>query len=133
MKYTHTANNLRAAILTLEVKQKEEETILKEQFQIVFESIKPINLIKSTIKEITVSEDLKDNLFNTSVGITTGYISKKLFEGESHNPLRKIFGTALMFGITNTVANNPETIKAVAKVIFKIVTGLKPRHVERAN
>ncbi len=133
MPQIDTASSLRVAILKLETQQESEGKVLKEQFHLAYESIKPINLIKSTFKEVTASQDLKDNLLNTTVGITAGYLSKKIFEGVSNNPLRKLLGTALMFGITNVVAKNPDTVKAVAKGIFKIVVELKPKHIEHPS
>lgn len=133
MQQINSATNLREAILELEKQQTGEGKILKEQFYLAYESVKPINLIKSTFKEVSASQDLKDNLLNTTVGITAGYLSKKLFEGVSNNPLRKLLGTALMFGITNAVAKNPETVKAVARGIFKIVTELKTGQIERTS
>lgn len=112
---------LRAAILRLESTQAIEKKILKEQFNLAYESVKPINLIKSTFKEVAASTEIKDNLLNAGIGIGVGYVTKVVFQGASHSPLRKLFGTVLEFGIANTVAKNPEVVKSVAKGIFKII------------
>jgi len=98
--------------------------MLKENFGIAYESIKPINLIKSTLNEIAASQDLKDNFLNTAVGLTAGYLSKTLFVGVSHNPLKRLLGTVLMYGITNLVAKHPETIKSVGSGILNLITSL---------
>lgn len=111
---------LREAIAQLESKRSTEETELREQLRITYESVKPINLIKSTYEEIVASQGLKDNLINTSIGLTAGYISKAIFEGASHSPLKKLIGTALLFGITNAVRNNPEAVKSMVKGAFNI-------------
>ena len=84
--------------------------------------MKPINLIKSTFKEIAASQEIKEDLFNTTVGLTAGYISKVLFEGVSHSPMRKLMGTVLMFGITNVVAKHPETVKSVGRSFFGMIS-----------
>lgn len=123
MEKINSDTDLRAAIAALEQKQLVEADLMKAQFHLAYESVKPINFIKSTIKEVTASQDIKDNLLNTGVGITAGYLSKKLFEGVSHSPLRKLLGTVLMFGITNAVAKNPEVIKAAATGVMKIING----------
>lgn len=112
---------LKAAILQLESKQAMEGVILKQQFHNAYESVKPINFIKNIFKEAASSEDIRDNVLNTSVGLAAGYLSKVLFQGISHGPLRKLFGTVLMFGVTNAVAKNPESVKAVAQGLFKII------------
>jgi hypothetical protein len=114
---------LKAAIVALETQQNNEGKILKEQYMAAYESIKPVNLIKNTFREVTASPDLKDELFNTSIGLAAGYLSKMLFQGASHSPVRKLFGTVLMFGITNAVAKHPEVIKAAGKGLLKIVAG----------
>jgi hypothetical protein len=114
---------LSGIIVQLEAKQAAEGKLLKEQFQLTYDSLKPVNLIKSTFQEVVASQDLKDHLLNTSIGLTAGYLSKVLFEGSTHNPVKKLFGSALMFGITNAVAKNPEAIKSLAAGFFKMIRG----------
>lgn len=133
MQKINSAIQLHDAIIELEKKQNSEGKILKEQFHIAYESVKPINLIKSTFKEVTASKDLKDNLINTAVGITAGYLSKKILDEVTDDPLKKLLGTAVIFGITNTIAKNPDIVKAVAKGIFNIFAGPKPTHIERVR
>ena len=116
-------SSLRAAIVQLESTQALEGKILKEQFHLAYESMKPLNLIKSTLKEVSDSTEIKDSLLNTGVGLAAGYLSKKAFEGVSNGPLRHLLGTALMFGITSTVAKNPVAVKAVGLGIMKIISG----------
>ena len=133
MQKINSGSGLREAILLLEIKRKNEEILLREQLHMTFESIKPINLIKSTYQDVVASQDLKDNLVNTSVGLVVGYISKALFEGASHSPLRKLAGTALLFGITNAVRKNPEAVKSLARGLFRIIRnrGLNQRPYDR--
>lgn len=133
MQTINSASDLRDAILLLEVKQAEEEKMLREQFQLTYESIKPINLIKNTLKEVVHSGDLKDNILSTSVGLTAGYLSKVLFEIVTPSPLRKLLGTALMFGITNLVAKHPEAVKSVGKGFFRIIRNKLSDRGNRAN
>lgn len=113
---------LREAILRLESTQAIEGRILKEQFNLAYESVKPINLIKSTFTEVAASQDIKDNLLNAGVGLAVGYLTKVAFQGASHSPVRKLFGTVLEFGIASMVAKNPEAVKTVAKGVFKIIS-----------
>ena len=115
---------LKAAILQLELKQANERKVLKEQYLLAYESMKPINLVKSTFKEVTASPELKDEFLNASIGLATGYFSKMLFQGASHSPVRKLFGTILMFGITNAVTNHPEVVKSVGKGIVNFMVGI---------
>jgi len=119
-----TESDLRIAILQLESKQAEEGKELKAQFLVAVESIKPVNLIKSIFTEVVESEGIQHSLVNSSVGLSLGYITKVLFQGISNSPLRKILGTALMFGIKNLVAQNPEAIKKGGIMLFKTIRDL---------
>lgn len=119
-----TQVDLRVAIQQLESLQADQGIVLKEQFLIAVESIKPINLIKSTLMEAAESTDLQDNLINSSIGLSAGYLSKVLFQGFSNSPLKKLLGTALMFGIKNLVAQNPEVVKSLGRGFFKIMRNI---------
>jgi hypothetical protein len=112
---------LRDAIVILESRRTREENALKAELHRTYESIQPINLIKSTYHEIAASQGLKNELINTSVGLVAGYISKALFESLSHSPLKKLIGTAILFGVTSAVAKNPEAVKSLAAGAFNII------------
>lgn len=120
MEKITTGTDLTAAIYLLEKKQADEEIILKKGFHLAFESLKPLNLIKNTIREAASSGELKDNLLNTSAGLSAGFLIKKLFVGKSGNPLRKTAGNIIMFGITNMMAKNPGFIPQLGKKIWEI-------------
>ena len=127
MKEINSEADLRDAIFQLESKWVEQGKMVKDQFHLAIESVRPINLIKSTFREAVASRDLKDNIVNTSVGMTAGYLSKIVFAGVMKTPLTKLLGTALMFGVTKLVARNPETVKSVGKGFFKMIRGKKGR------
>lgn len=110
-KITNTTE-LNQAILLLEAKQTLEGCILKEQFKITYESLKPINLIKSTISELAASPDFKNDLLNTTLSLAVGYLSKKVAIGSTNNPFKQILGTILQMGVTNVVSKNADGIKS---------------------
>jgi hypothetical protein len=116
-----TETDLKDAILQLETQQTSEGKMLREQFNQTVEGLKPINLIKSTFKEAVASRDLKENIINTSVGLTAGYLTKIVFAGVMKTPLTKFLGTALMFGVTSLVAKNPKTVKSLGKGFFNMI------------
>jgi hypothetical protein len=95
---------LNEAINLLKDKQACELQLLKSQFHITYESLKPINLIKNGLHEITASPDVKKTVINTAIGLATGYISKKVLIGATNNPIKKILGAVLEFTIANVVA-----------------------------
>ena len=103
--------SLRESIRLLEIQQVAEGKILKEQFKITYESLKLVNLVKSSLKELTESVEIKNNLFESIVSIVTGYLTKKLMISSSSNPFKKILGALIQLGVTNLVAKNAETIR----------------------
>jgi hypothetical protein len=121
MQNIHSENTLRDAILELERRHTDEGKVLKQHFYTAYESIQPINIIKNTFKEVASNDDLKDNILNTGVGLAIGFASEKLFEKVSKNPLKKLIGTAILFGITNVVAKNPETVKALGRGLLNFI------------
>lgn len=121
MQRINSEATLRDAIVQLELRRAVEEKMLREQFHLACESMKPINLLKSTFIEAVASPELKDNIVNTSVGLAAGYLSKLLFVNVSHNPIRKLLGIALQFGITKLVATNPEAVKSMGKGVMNII------------
>jgi len=124
MNSINSDTELRAAILHLEAVQGEEIKLLKEQFHLAYESVKPINLIKSTFREATESTEVTNNFISIATGLATGYLSKKLFQSVSHGPLKNLLGTALQFGITTLIARNPQAVKAVGIGIWNLVSSL---------
>jgi len=121
MEKINSETDLREAIVKLEGKWIDDGKLVKEQFFLTIESIKPINLIKSTFKDAVTSPDIKNKILNTSVGLTAGFLSKIIFQSILKSPINRLIGTAVMFGITNVVAKNPETVKSIGKGFFKMI------------
>ncbi len=112
---------LNQAILLLEAKQTLEGCMLKEQFKITYESLRPINLIKSTFNDITTAPDFKEGLLNTSLSLVAGYLSKKLAIGSTNNPFKQVLGTILQMGVTSIVSKNSDEIKSGAQKIISMI------------
>ena len=106
-----TIKELNAAILVLENKQAQDEILLKEQFKITYESLKPLNFIRDTFKELTSAPDFKEDKLNTSISLAAGYFSKKLAVGSTNNPIKQILGSFLQMGITSVVSKNADGIR----------------------
>jgi hypothetical protein len=104
-------DSLKESIRLLEIRQADEGQALKEQFKITYESLKPVNLIKSSLNELTSSAEIKNSLFETIVSIVTGYLTKKLIVSPKSNPFMKILGALLQFGVTSLIAQNAESIR----------------------
>jgi hypothetical protein len=112
MEKIKSIKELREAIVQLENKQLEDKRLLKEQFMVTYESMKPVNLIKSTIKYLITSPDLRNDFLSTALGLVVGYLSKKATFGSSHNSLKRLLGTFLQLGVSNVVTKNAVGIKS---------------------
>lgn len=112
---------LKEAILELEIMQTFELKLLKDDLHAVYEYIKPVNIFKSTLKEITSAPDFKGSIINASIGLVAGLVSKKVVAGNSHNPIKHIFGTILQMVVTSFVSKNADGIKAAASSTINTV------------
>lgn len=121
MENIATREDLRNAIKALEVEQNEKELILREHFHVVYESLRPLNIIKATLKDLVSfsSSSLSENLSGTALGEAGGFLLKKLFIGSSGNFFRKLIGTLLQLGITNIASKKSDVIIPAVQSIFQ--------------
>jgi hypothetical protein len=119
MSYINHTLLLRNQIQLLESEQAIKGQDLKEQFYIVYESLKPLNLLLRTLKDVSSSPNLIDNVLGTTIGLASGYLSKKIFIGSSGNLIRKLIGSALQFGVTDAVRQHPDSIKSLGQFILQ--------------
>lgn len=113
MEKQYTIESLREQIRELEIKQEAEGKVLKAQLKATYEYLKPSNILKSVVKDIVSSDTLKDDFINTAASYTSGLLTKKLIIGKSQNPLLKIIGLGIQFGITAIVNKNYSSIKDI--------------------
>ncbi len=115
---------LKEAIQQLEIKQAAEGQLLKEQFNITYTSLKPVNLIR-TFTEAAISPDIISNILSATIGLSAGFFSKRIFASNSGNLLKKIIGGTLLFGVTRIVTRKPDIIKSLRKRIVQLVFSRK--------
>jgi hypothetical protein len=101
---------LNEAILILREKRSKDLVLLKEQLHEIYESVKPINLIKSTVQEFTASPELRANIVGNTLGLGMGFLAKKLLVGNSRRPLKRLLGTLIQYGVANIVSKHSDTI-----------------------
>ncbi len=118
MENITTVTGLKKAIQGLEDKQAGEWLLLKEHFLTTYESFKLINILKQTFKEAVSSPELKVNIADTAIGLTTGFIAKKVIIGKTNNPFKKLLGLILEMTVANKIANNTDSIKTVGGILL---------------
>lgn len=125
MEHMTSTAGLKKAIALLEAEQAIQLQRLKEQFYMAYESLKPANLFRNALNEISSSPILIDNIISTALGLVSGYFSKRLLVGASVNKVRKLLGLILQFGITNVIAHHAETLNSLGRYVFHRVFSKK--------
>jgi hypothetical protein len=131
MQNIKSSADLKKAIQSLEIEQAFSEQLLKEQFLLTYESLKPLNIIKNTLKDMVSSTNLIDNTLGASAGIAAGYLTRKVVVGTSGNIVRKLIGSMLQFGVTNFVSQHPDAIKSFSRFIFQHISSKKELNSEK--
>lgn len=119
MKIINETDALDELIIATEQRRAHELVMLKEQFHIVYESLKPINLIKKAFHDMTASSDIKTSMVNSAIGLGTGILSKKLLVGNTHNPVKRMLGTVVEFAVANVVSKYTGGIAAIGVSLLK--------------
>ena len=114
---------LQQLIRTKEDELELERRLLKISFQSAIEKLKPINLIKNSIKEVITAPNLQNNIINNVIGLASGFLTKKLVVGKTHNPISKLVGMLIEVGVANKVTANADGIKSIAHLLLnKVMT-----------
>jgi hypothetical protein len=109
---------LKNAIQLLEVEHAANGRLLKEQFYSIYESFKPINLLRNTLHDISSSPNLIDNILGTGLGLATGLISNLVFKGIAGTGFRKLISPVLQSGVTNFVAQHSGSLRSVGEIML---------------
>lgn len=127
MKTKNEYENLTEAIFLLKKRKKIERALLKEHLHDLHESLKPMNLIKGLFNSFTADGGAKNSIIDTIMGIASGYVSKKILVGGSHNIFKKALGFILQLGVQKAVVNNSDTIKNFTENIVKNIFSKKSK------
>lgn len=121
MRQLKSTEELKAAILELQAVRATEAQMMKERLNQTFESLKPANLLKNAVHEVESSPQLQDKLLTTGVALTVGQLSKFIFQRTSNSPFKRLIGSAIMLGVTNAIAQNPQVVKNIGLVLMNLL------------
>lgn len=115
------SDSLKESIRLLELRQAEEGRLLKVQFMAAYESLKPVNLLKNSLKEIAGSASTINSLLEAVASLFSGYAAQRVASGSKNNLFAKFFGLLVQFGVAKLVANHADTIRNfVSELIGRI-------------
>ncbi len=101
--------DLDTAIKRLKRKAELQETDIQDHIHTILVSLKPTNLLKTTIHEVQESTELKHNLFKVALGLGAGYFSRKMVVGKSAGLVKKALGTVLQYGVTQFISKKGDS------------------------
>ncbi len=110
---------LKELIAAKEVEHAAQEIVVRKQLLQTYESLKPLNLIKNTLRNVVSSPELRGNLGNTAIGWLSGVAVKNLIQFGSSNPLVKISATIIQMIVAGKVTQNAEEIKSIGALVVK--------------
>lgn len=116
-----TTIELQEAIKQLEADYIVEERALKAQLHTTYEAIQPLNFIKSTLKQVAGSDEIRKTLLNSTIGLSIGYLTEKAIENKTITPIQKIAGSFVILGITEALTHHPNEVKQVGKQFFSLL------------
>lgn len=130
MEKVTTTEELKAAIARLEYKQKEQWEGFKDNLEVAFDSLKPINLLRSTYRDFLNTPHMAENIIGTTLGLVTGFTTKKLIVRKSGNIIRNFAGGLAQMLITNFMSRYSGNLKSIGSgLIHKLFLKNKARTV----
>ncbi len=112
MQSPHNTETLSLAILMLEQRREMYFEELKTHLEFSYNSLQPVNLIKSGIRELVGSPEVKQGLFSNLVGLAGGFLTKKMIIGSEQGLIRNSIGTVMQIIMTNLVSRKTASIVA---------------------
>ena len=121
MQSITSVDGLHEAIVALESRRREQELELTIQLGLFYDSLRPVNIIKNTVRDLAGSSQVRQKVLTAAVGMASGYISRKLFFPLNTGPVKKIFGAALQLGIAGLVTGKGDAMKTVGLRLLRSV------------
>ena len=121
----NNSQELEKMIAELEAKQKMQQQELLKQFHVSLESLRPMNLIKSSLGKIA-SPHLVSSVLKTAGSIGIGLLTNKIGGiGLASSGIKTFMGGVVKQSVTSTLLENIDKIKAYATAIMNNFWGSK--------
>lgn len=122
------AEQLRNEIARLELRQEAERKAVKASYADVKEALKPVNLIRSSMKEVGAStKDVQGKFIGSLVGLAVGYLTRKAVFGKAQGMVKQAAGTLLQMGIAGVVSKNSGGLRSLGSSLLKRILNRKKK------
>jgi len=119
--------DLKQVILLLEEELDEQKQLLTKHVSTLYDSFRPVNVVKDVFNEVVRSEEFRSNILTATIGISTGYVTKKLLFKKSNNPLKALTGNLLQYGIANMIVNPSRVLKTIFLPLLALISVRKEK------
>lgn len=148
MQKIDSVDELQSAIQVLETKQKEDFKSLKKEFIDIGEQIKPSNLLKEGVGQLSRSPEVRKALLVTGTTIITGLIIHRLLSGKitskANNSTKKMSDTIahqvklasfslMKYVLATVISQNSDRIKQFAYDIIAKQSKKSPENTENED
>lgn len=114
------------SIQLLEAKRELELIQLKQGLNELLDSLKPMNIIKDTIKKVTSSSDLKEGIGKTALGVASGFLVKNIIFRKTHNPVKLVARGMVQTAAIGIATTNFDKVKLKgAKLFLALLSKIK--------
>ena len=117
-----TAAELEKAVEQLHERANQEKDLLRNHFSEIIDSFKPVNLLRSTVKNISGGSAIATAAMGTTVAIGAGVFLKKIIAGKSPNMFKRLLGTLLELAVARSITKNQDAIAVKGIRLLKKIT-----------
>ncbi len=131
----NNSDELRQAIRLLEDEVEEQKLQVKEQLNLLYKTFEPVTVVKNVFSEVVTSEEFRANILTATMGISTGYLTKRLLFKKNNNPLKSLLGNLLQYGLANLIIHPSRTLQTIFLPILGLIldSGRKQAKAEPTN
>ncbi len=112
-----TKRDLEAAILFLENEVKERQVQIKDHAGSLFRNFSASAILDEFSGNEALSQELKGKLLASLMGISAGFLVKRIFFRKSKKPVKKFIGNLVQYGVAYLFINPGETMKSFIAII----------------
>lgn len=117
-----TAAELEKAVEQLHERANQEKDLLRNHFSEIIDSFKPVNLLRSTVKNISGGSAIATAAMGTTVAIGAGVFLKKIIAGKSPNMFKRLLGTLVELAVARSITKNQDAIAVKGIRLLKKIT-----------
>ena len=122
------------SISFLEQKRRQEMEDLKQQLRYTGESLKPANLLKSAVSDLTSSPQFKSILIKAAIGLAAGLIAKQLLARHQKSQKNQLINNAITYGVSFLASKRNNFLKAAGiYVANSLMETIRERRLQRRH